>query len=396
MDSFYPVRSRRDANRFSHTLSSLIRFVFLMLVLTSSSLSSESITGIAFGTTYQIKLGESITRELEEQIRDEIDRELKRIESIFSLYEIESELSRWNASPSNDWYPIASEVVQLVNAAQTFWKASQGSFDPTILPVIRQWNLESLRPDWSPPNKLEISEAMKNVGFRHLEFRQTPPQLRRIQPNVQLDLNSLVEGWALDRLMELLRSRGINNFLMELGGDFISHGRQPTGQLWRVSIENPADPRKTPLQVELFNQALCTSGNYRNGRDFEGKWYSHTLDAKTGYPSNFNLSLTSVVATSALEADGWATTLQVSPSNLWSRLANSNRIAAVRIERLGENLEISRSTLGQTLFATQSKASSQANRSDRVNPSWGAIIFVALVSCLLIFSVVRYSVSRNQ
>lgn len=367
-----------------------------MLVLTSNALPVDSITGFAFGTTYQIKFGEPITADLEEKIHDEVDRELKRIESIFSLYEMESELSRWNTSASNEWFPIAPETVQILDAAQPFWKVSQGSFDPTILPVTRQWNLDSFQTDWSPPSDSQIREALKVVGLQYVEFRKDPPQLRRILPNVQLDLNSLVEGWALDRIMALLLSHGINNFLIELGGEFISQGRQLSGQPWRVSIEDPSDPRETPVYIELYNQALCTSGNYRNGRYFGGKWFSHTLNAKTGYPSNFNHSLTSVVAASALEADGWATTLQVSPPSHWLTLANSNQIAAVRIERLGEQREICRSTQGESLFALHSKTSSRQDHNDRANPSWGAIVFVAIVSCLLFLAVIRYSVSWNR
>ncbi len=391
-----PSRYWRIANRLSRTAISLITFSFSMLVLTSRVLPVEPITGLAFGTTYQIKFGERITADLEEKIHDEVERELKRIEAIFSLYEVESEISRWNTSASNEWLPIAPEFVQILEAAQPFWKLSQGSFDPTILPVTHQWNLDSFRTDWSPPSDSQIREALKVVGLQYVEFRKDPPQLRRIRPNVKLDLNSLVEGWALDRIMDLLRSHGINNFLMELGGEFISRGRQLSGQPWRVSIEDPSDPRETPVYVELYNQALCTSGNYRNGRSFGGKWYSHTLNATTGYPSNFNLCLTSVVAASALEADGWATTLQVSSPSQWLTLANANQIAAVRIERLGEQLQICRSTQGESLFAFHSKTSSRQVRNDRTNPSWGAIIFVAIVSCLLFLAVTRYSVSWNR
>ncbi len=202
----------RVANRLSCTTFRLIFFSILMLVLTPSVSAIEPITGLAFGTTYQIKFGERLTAELAEKIQDEVERELKRIEAIFSLYDVESDLSRWNTSASKEWLPIAPEIVQILEAAQPFWRVSQGSFRSNNSPSYSSMESRLLRTDWKPPSDSQIREAMKAVGLPYVEFRKDPPQLRRIRPHLQLDLNSLVEGWALDRIMDILLSHGVNHF----------------------------------------------------------------------------------------------------------------------------------------------------------------------------------------
>ena len=147
-----------------------------------------------------------------------------------------------------------------------------------------------------------------------LEMDDDTRRIRKSRPAVQSDLSALAKGYAVDRVAVLLDSGGdvIEGYLVEVGGEVRTRGRNEDGRPWRVGIERPVDgPPSIQRVLELTDAALATSGDYRNFFEHEGRRYSHTIDPRTGYPVDHGLASVSVVADSCVRADALATALEV-------------------------------------------------------------------------------------
>ena len=163
------------------------------------------------------------------------------------------------------------------------------------------------------PQKREIEDRLANVGFDKIEISEQGYLAKR-NPLVRLDLGSIAKGYGVDQVAEVIRKNGINNFLVEIGGEVYASGYKIDGGYWVVGINMPDkdalidDIYKT---VRLKNKALATSGDYRNFFGQKGAFYSHVIDPKTGYPVKNEIVSVSVVADDCTFADGLATAIMV-------------------------------------------------------------------------------------
>jgi len=170
-----------------------------------------------------------------------------------------------------------------------------------------------------------------------IELREQPPGLRKRATVVELDLNALVEGWAIDSVQEILVRNQIQNALIELGGEFRSMGHRADGQPWRLGVENPHEAGALYATVALENAALSASGDYRQAIELQGRRYSHILDARTGSPIQHDLIAVSVIASNAMTADGWATALLALGPEEGFALADKKGLAASFVLRTGRS-----------------------------------------------------------
>jgi FAD:protein FMN transferase len=292
----------------------------------------EELHGRAMGTRYSIKLVRPDGVTLDELGRASRD-ELERLEQIFSLYRSDSELSRLNAVGANEWHSVSWDLARVTARALELADATGGAFDPTIGPLTRLWKLREFSADWRPPSSTEIAAACESVGARFVEVRLDPPGVLKRRDGIELDLNALVEGWAIDRLIDLLRSRGVTQALVELGGEFRGIGRRPDGTPWRIGLEDPRDLTRLYARVVLIEAAVSTSGDYRQAVEFEGRTYSHLIDPRTGSPIRHGGAAVSVLAADAFTADGWATALLVLGPEEGCRVAESKGLAVSFVER---------------------------------------------------------------
>ncbi len=329
---------------------SVFKIPAIVATLGSPAMADEIIVGRAMGMMYRLDFGEPVAAELRLECGDLIASELSRIESIFSLYRSDSELSRWNAVKGLEPIKVGDDVVKLVLQARLLWQASDGAFDPTIYPLMKVWGFNSSSVEWNPPMPDRIESALQLVGMEQIELDADNQTLRKLQAGVELDLNALVEGWAIDRIVVVLREKKLRNFLFQLGGEYYADGHHQEGEAWTIGIEDPTNPNRLAGKIELSNQALSVSGNYRSGRTNEGKWYSHLLDPRTGYPSREKPSLVAVTADRAFEADGWATTLMMVSRDRAIELANDKSLAAWFVDSAnGESTAIG-SVAGKDIF----------------------------------------------
>jgi thiamine biosynthesis lipoprotein len=338
-----------------HLIAAIYWLSCVLLVIRAAAGSSpyESFTGQAMGTSYTVKIVDRPHEDSLQNIEALVRGEFERIEQIFSLYRADSELSRLNRAPANEWVTVSRDVVEVTAHAVRLAEQTGGTFDPTVGPLVQLWRIQDLSAAWQPPTRDEIAAAKQAVGWRLVELRPEPLAVRKLAAGVEINLNALVEGWALDRLAALLQSRGSHSFLIELGGEFKAAGQRGDGRAWQIGLENPHEPGILYATVQVADAAVATSGDYRQARLHAGKSYSHILDPRTGAPIEHGLSAVTVLCEDAMTADGWATALMVLGPIEGRKLADEHRLSASFVYGSQKPLkvELSRAAEGKVIVA---------------------------------------------
>lgn len=263
------------------------------------------------GTTFNIKVV-GLPRDVDaDELGKEIEERLDEINALMSNYRSDSELARLNAFAEPDWFPVSAETHYVLARAAEVSEKTGGAFDVTVGPLVRLWNfgpghqLQDRIPDDD-----EIAAALERIGHQKIELRDEPPAVRKLQPDLELDLSALAKGFAVDEVEGRLLSHGVTNYLVEIGGEVQTGGLNAQGQSWQIAIEAPvAGMREIQRVVGLTQTALATSGDYRNYFEIDGRRYSHIVDPRTGRPVTHNLVSVSVLHPSCTVADAWATAL---------------------------------------------------------------------------------------
>ncbi|MBA3314969.1 MAG: FAD:protein FMN transferase [Planctomycetaceae bacterium] len=290
------------------------------------------------GTTYAIKLTEVPAGETGKGLKRAVDDALERINAQMSTYRSDSELSRFNASDSTEWFPVSAATATVVAEAQRVSRESGGAFDATVMPLVNLWSFgPEARPD-AVPSDADLAERRAHVGHEKLEVRLDPPALKKSDPRVSVDLSAIAKGYGVDVVAELLDERGVTAYMVEIGGEVRTKGpKNDDGALWQIGIERPvAGKRAVEKIVALDDDSMATSGDYRNYFEAGGKRYSHTLDPRSGRPIEHTLVSASVLAPTCMTADAYATTVMVlGPAEGYDWLVERD-IAALLIVKVGE------------------------------------------------------------
>jgi thiamine biosynthesis lipoprotein len=257
-----------------------------------------------------------------------------------STYREDSEVASFNASTSStESFPVSFDTATVVTAAQAISEQSGGALDVTVHPLVGAWGFGS-EPATTPPDEATVARLLRRVGFRKISHATDPPWLQKSQPDVSIDLSAIAPGFAADRLSELLTERGLLHHLVDVGGELRASGQSAPGVPWRVGIEQPdRDERSAHLSFSLCSGALATSGDYRNFHERKGVRRSHTIDPRSGHPVEHALASVSVLAPSAVLADGWATALNVLGPTEGRELATRLELPAYFIVRSAGGFE---------------------------------------------------------
>lgn len=260
---------------------------------------SREITGKAFGTTWSVKFRGTHDAVKLQQV---VAAELERIESALSHWRPDSSTSQFNASETTLATEQPVELIALVTRALEISRQTDGAYDITVAPLVDAWGFGPSGRK-STPTDDELNALLQRTGFEKLEVDETENTLRKIHPQLQLDLGSLLQGYAADRCQQKLQAAGVTESLIDVGGELLAQGS------WLVAIENPSNPN-TPLRtLRLENQALATSGIYRAKKLLSGEPTHHLISPRTGRPYASTATLCAVIAPTAVEADAWATAL---------------------------------------------------------------------------------------
>ncbi len=322
-------------------------FLFMLSLTAPVRVRGESsmleLTGPTMGTRYMIKVFDP--PQFESDIRVEVDALLRRMNDLMSTYLDTSELSRFNQSSSTDWFEVDAETATVVAYAQSVAQKTGGAFDITVGPLVNAWSFGPDPRTQTVPGPERLEQLRRVVGYEKLSVRTDPPALRKSIPELQVDLSAIAKGYAVDRVVQLLNESGAPNVFVEIGGEVRTSGNK-NGQWWKVGIQVPDQANEAVLIAHSLNtgagndQSMATSGDYRNFFEVDGVRYSHTIDPRTARPIDHALASVSVVAESCMEADAWATALNVVGPDEGRRLAEVEGLSALLIQRGEDRFEL--------------------------------------------------------
>jgi FAD:protein FMN transferase len=260
-----------------------------------------------------------------ERVQATIEARLERLIAELSQWAPTSALSRFNRAAAGSWHDLPPDFATVIAAGLDMAALSGGAFDPTL---GRLADLYGFGPPGAQPvpTPEAIGQALDHGGAHRLAF---DPAMRRLrQPGgLALDFSGIGKGHAVDALGHILDALGAHDWLVEIGGELKGSGMRPDSDPWWVDLETPPGVTLPPLRIALHGLAVATSGDYRRGL--------HTIDPRSGKPVDNGIRSVSVIHTSTMLADAWATALTVLGAEDALSLANQHDIAA-SIVRDGE------------------------------------------------------------
>ena len=306
--------------------------LILILFLLGSCLeneSSELIKGDIMGTSYSINvLGDKRV----DQVL--IDKRLIEINAIFSTWQEDSELSQLNQSPLGEWITVSQELYLLLKGSDEIYKQTDGYFDPGIGRLIDLWGFGSSGGRTELPKIEEIERAFKDSSIKYLVIEDG--RVKKLR-DIQINLSAIAKGYAVDEVARLIKVAGVENFLVEIGGEVIASGTNK-GDDWVIGVERPDN--KSPIPVKLKNTSIATSGNYRNFFIWEGKKYMHIFNPKSGFPANNDLASVSVIHPQSALSDAYATAMMAMGSNKAKMLADNLKLSVLLVTNKEDNNQV--------------------------------------------------------
>lgn len=318
--------------------------VFLIALIAAAPVAAaelQRLQGRTMGTTWSVLVELSPTHATDVLQRG-IQAELDRVDGQMSTYKPDSDLSRFNRAPAGSWQQLPPEFFTVLRHALQLAKDSDGAYDPTVGPLVNLWGFGPDHRPRQPPTAKAIAAAQARVGWWKV---QIDPATRRVrQPgSVYLDLSAVAKGYGVDQVARYLQRMGVGAYLVEVGGELRAHGRKPDGSVWRVGIERPdaaagavVDADELIDTVALDEHAIATSGDYRHVFEDGGRYYSHHIDPRSGYPVPHEVASVSVLADECMQADPLGTTLSVMGADKGMAYARAHGLAVLMIVRTAD------------------------------------------------------------
>ncbi|WP_405413379.1 FAD:protein FMN transferase [Maribacter sp. Asnod1-A12] len=290
-------------------------------------------SGGALGTSYSII---SITPE-EMDLQQEIDSVFAVINQSLSTYILESDISRINKGDSS--IVVDAMFKEVFELSKTIHYETDGFFDPTVGTLVNAWG-------FGPEQKismdsLKIDSLLNYVGLDKINL-DDENRIIKTNPNIYMDFNAIAKGYAIDRLAAMLNAKGVDNYLIEVGGELVAKGKNTIkNKSWVVGIDDPEmeGSRATKILIYLKDRALASSGNYRKFRIDEetGKKYVHTVNPKTGYTQQSHTLAVTILADNCATADAYATSFMAMDLDEAFKIINGNDSLEAYIIYLDEN-----------------------------------------------------------
>lgn len=273
--------------------------------------------GEAQGTTYGIIFE---ANDLDpKQVKNSVDSLLKAYDLENSIYKPGSLISSlnesWETSFSLDSFPNSNYFQTCFNISKEVHQLTDGAFNPAVYPLVNYWGFH--KEDFNyKPDSIEIVNLLKLIDFSNNSFRLENGAIIRLNPESKIDFNALAQGHSVDVVGQYLEDLGVENYMIEIGGEITCKGTNPDHGQWRVGIDKPVEdsnPGEAGFQfiAAFTNMSLATSGNYRKFYEVDGQKYSHTIDPVTGYPAKQNLLSVTVITKECVYADAYATAFMV-------------------------------------------------------------------------------------
>jgi FAD:protein FMN transferase len=233
--------------------------------------------------------------------------EVRRVDALMSIHRADSELAFINAHAREKPQPVSEHLFRVIARALEIAAATDGSFDPTVGPLVQRWGF--LWKEYRLPSSEELAPLLSLVDYRLVKLDHQNRTVAFQRDGVTLDLNGIAKGFAVDCAIEKLRALGISNAMVRAGGDLRVIGAPPGQKTWTVQLEDPSR-KGCRRRLQLRDAAISTSGSYENYFEIDGQRYSHIINPRSGMPVQ-GIAACTVIAPTCMESDAWATALFV-------------------------------------------------------------------------------------
>lgn len=326
---------------------SLINYAILIIcILLNFSCSQEKnynaqIKGNTMGTYYFISVIDVPIELKIKNIEIEIKNTLKKANKILSNWDKDSEISIINKTYKTTAIKISDELNEVFKTAKEINAKSNGFFDLTLDPIIELWGFGYKSKQMQViPKDNQIKNILSLIGqksFLEMDFDNN--KLIKKNKDIKINLSSIGKGYGIDLIGKKLDQLGINNYIINIGGDILTKGYNSKKENWVIGIENPNLKEKLIKEiVNLTNKGLATSGDYKNFFTNDGKRYSHIINPKTGKPIMHSTKSVTVIHENSMKADGWATAFLALGSLEGLKIADKEKIAVLFIDEIDNKL----------------------------------------------------------
>jgi thiamine biosynthesis lipoprotein len=289
------------------------------------------------GTTYNIKFIVDANVD-QDKLHQAIDERLYAINKLMSTYDPTSELSRFNQYRYTKPFKVSDETLYVVKEAIKLGHLSHGVLDVTVGPLVNLWGFGPTKRPEVIPSAEKVNAVREYVGLDKLTLSDSA--LTKSHPQLYVDLSTIAKGYGVDQIAALLEDHGIEDYLVEIGGEMRVKGNKGNDVPWRIAIEKPVSSEVAVQRViTIGDNAIATSGDYRNYYEQDGVRYSHLIDPRTGMPIQHNTVAVTVVDASSMTADGLATAFIVMGWDDAIKLAEKEQLAVYIIRRVNGEFE---------------------------------------------------------
>ena len=275
----------------------------VLIIRQQRNMPYQKCAGTIFGTTYHI------TYQYDEDLQPELEARMKEVDNALSMFNKESIISKVN---NNQPVELNEMFVEVFQQAQKISEDTNGAFDITVAPLVNAWGFGFKNEQM--PDKHAVDSLMAIVGYQKVSY--DGKHIMKCDPRITLDCSAIAKGFGVDVVARLLEEKGIDNYMVEIGGEVVTHGISEKRVPWKIGVTKPTDD---PLQegnelqtvLNLTDKAMATSGNYRNFYYKGKRKYAHTIDPKTGYPVQHSILSATVLTNRCMRADAYATAFMV-------------------------------------------------------------------------------------
>ena len=320
----------------------ILIFSFLLIFSCSQKKNyNAKINGNTMGTYYFIEVIDVPVGLKIKNIELEIKNTLKKANKILSNWDKDSEISIINKTDKTTAIKISDELNEVFKTAKEINAKSNGFFDLTLDPIIELWGFgyKSKQMQIIPKDN-QIKNILSLIGQKSfLKMNFDNNELIKKNKDIKINLSSIGKGYGIDLIGKKLDQLGINNYIINIGGDILTKGYNSKKENWVIGIENPNLKEKFIKEiVNLTNKGLATSGDYKNFFTKDGKRYSHIINPKTGKPIKHSTKSVTVIHENSMKADGWATAFLALGSLEGLKIADKEKIAVLFIDEIDNKL----------------------------------------------------------
>lgn len=327
-----------------HAALFLVVAAVAMLALVSLSgcqrapqVEAHRFEGPIFGTGYTVTVYAALDETTLESLEAGIRRQLEQVDALMSTYREDSELSRFNRYPVGVPFFLSPATAEVIRESLRIARLSNDAFDVTVGPAVNLWGFGPEGRPERAPGSAELATALARVDIHALALGDDT--LTKRKP-VYVDLSGIAKGYGTDRVAGYLESRGIDDYLVEVGGEIRTQGAKPGGDAWRIAVEKPVSSERSVQRIiDLGSAAVATSGDYRNYFESDGVRYSHIIDPRTGRPITNQVASVTVIGARCATADALATAFTVMGERAGLELAERENIAVYFIVRSDDGFE---------------------------------------------------------